>query len=580
MGRAGIVDGRLRWRFPVLVSLDGYERSWIGRDVGAGVLIVAIAIPLSMGMAEVAGMPPVAGLYSCVLPLVAYAVFGSSRQLVIALDASTAAMLGAAVAPLAGGDPVTYAALAGAITIVAGLILLAAGGARLGFVADFLSEPVLLGYQAGLAIVVIVGQLPRMTGIEVEADRTGAQLWEVVREAGDVHLPTALVAATVLGFTVWLRAIRPAVPAALIAVAGATLVVAALDLGDGSVAVLGEIPQGLPPFRLPDVGWSAIRSLVAPAAAIALLAAADTLVSSRAFAARNGYRVDANRDLIGLGAANVSSGLSGGITTSASAARTAVAESVGSRSQVAGVTAACLMVLVLVFLTPVLRDVPTPALGAVVTAAVLRLFEPAALRRIWNVRRSEILVAVAAVLGVVLIGVLEGVVVAMGLSVIGFLRREARPTDAVLVPLPGRYGYHDRSRHPEVAPDDDVVVYRFDAPLFYANAERFRTRVRGLVDEHGADAIVVDAAGIANVDATSIRMLRELLEELDDDGVVLVLADPVGHVKDALVRGGLPGRRGEGLVFDTLDEGIDSVRRRRSWIPAPATVHRAEGPPE
>lgn len=580
MGRAGIVDGRLRWRFPVLVSLDGYERSWIGRDVGAGVLIVAIAIPLSMGMAEVAGMPPVAGLYSCVLPLVAYAVFGSSRQLVIALDASTAAMLGAAVASLAGGDPVTYAALAGAITIVAGLILLAAGGARLGFVADFLSEPVLLGYQAGLAIVVIVGQLPRITGIEVEADRTGAQLWEVVREAGDVHLPTALVAATVLGFTVWLRAIRPAVPAALIAVAGATLVVAALDLGDGSVAVLGEIPQGLPPFRLPDVGWSAIRSLVAPAAAIALLAAADTLVSSRAFAARNGYRVDANRDLIGLGAANVSSGLSGGITTSASAARTAVAESVGSRSQVAGVTAACLMVLVLVFLTPVLRDVPTPALGAVVTAAVLRLFEPAALRRIWNVRRSEILVAVAAVLGVVLIGVLEGVVVAMGLSVIGFLRREARPTDAVLVPLPGRYGYHDRSRHPEVAPDDDVVVYRFDAPLFYANAERFRTRVRGLVDEHGADAIVVDAAGIANVDATSIRMLRELLEELDDDGVVLVLADPVGHVKDALVRGGLPGRRGEGLVFDTLDEGIDSVRRRRSWIPAPATVHRAEGPPE
>jgi high affinity sulfate transporter 1 len=568
MARVAFVDGRLRWRLPVLVSLDGYERAWLGRDAGAGVLIVAIAIPLSMGMAEVAGMPPVAGLYSCVLPLVAYALFGSSRQLVIALDASTAAMVAAAVAPLAGGDPATYAALAGALAVVAGVILLAAGAARLGFVADFLSEPVLLGYQAGLAIVVIAGQLPRMTGIVTDADGAGAQIWDVLRNAGEAHLPTLIVAASVLGFTLWMRAIRPTVPAALIAVVAATIVVSVLDLDERGVAVLGDIPQGLPPIRIPDVGWPDVASLVAPGAAIALLAAADTLVSSRAFAARNGYRVDANRDLIGLGAANLSSGVSGGITTSASAARTAVAESVGSRSQVAGLTAAVLMVLVLLFLTPALHDVPSPALGAVVTAAVLRLIEPAALLRIWWVRRSEVLVAAAAFLGVVLIGVLEGVVVAMALSVIGFLRREARPTDAVLVPLPGRLGYHDRERHPEVAPDDDVIVYRFDAPLFYANAERFRTRIRSLVEEHGANAIVVDAAGVSNVDATSIRMLRELLDELRDDDTELVLADATGHVKDALVRGGLPARRGEGLVFDTIDEALDALRRRRAWSPA------------
>lgn len=567
MARTNTTEATLRWSLPILVSLDGYRRSWLGRDLVAGVLIVAIAIPLSMGMAEVAGMPPVAGLYSCVLPLVAYALFGSSRQLVIALDASTAAMLAAAVAPLAGGDPVTYAALAGAITVAAGILLLLAGAARFGFVADFLSEPVLLGYQAGLAVVVIAGQLSRMTGIEIDADRTGAQLWELVRTVGDVHLPTVSVAAATLALMLWLRAVRPAMPGPLIAVALATGIVAVLGLGDEGVAVLGEIPQGLPPLRLPEVGWSELRSLVAPAAAIGLLAAADTLVSSRAFAARNGYRVDANRDLIGLGAANVASGISGGITTSASAARTAVAESVGSRSQVAGITAATLMVLVLLFLTPALRNVPIPALGAVVTAAVLRLIEPAALRRIWRIRRSEVVVAVVAVLGVVLIGVLEGVVVAMALSIVGFLKREARPTDAVLVPLPGRHGYHDRARHPEVADVDAVLVYRFDAPLFYANAERFRTRVRVLVDEHASSAIVVDASGVANVDATSIRMLRELLEELDDDGVTLVLADPTGHVKDVLVRGDLPGRRGQGLVFDTVEEAVVAAAQRRTWSP-------------
>ena len=540
---------------------------------------MAIAIPLSMGMAEVAGMPPVAGLYSCVLPLAAYALFGSSRQLVIALDASTAAMLGAAVAPLAGGDPATYAALAGALTIVAGVILIAAGAARLGFVADFLSEPVLLGYQAGLAVVVIAGQLPRMTGITVEAEGAGAQLWEVLGSAGDAHVPTVLVAAGTLAVTGWMRAVRPAVPGSLIAVILATVAVGVLGLGDSGVAVLGEIPRGLPPIRLPDVGWAELRSLIAPGAAIALLAAADTLVSSRAFAARNGYRVDANRDLFGLGAANVSSGLSGGISTSASAARTAVAESVGSRSQVAGLTAAALMVLVLLFLTPALRNVPNPALGAVVTAAVLRLVEPAALRRIWRVRRSEIVVAAAALLGVVLIGVLEGVVVAMALSVVGFLRREARPTDAVLVPLPGRAGYHDRSRHPEAA-EHEVLVYRFDAPLFYANAERFRSRVRNLTLEHRADAIVVDAAGIPNVDATSIRMLREVMEEFRDAGVALAIADPVGHVKDALVRGELPGRRGEGVVFDSVEEAVAAVRRRRAWRPASDQAAAPNPPPE
>ncbi|HEX6131090.1 MAG TPA: SulP family inorganic anion transporter, partial [Actinomycetota bacterium] len=345
-------------------------------------------------------------------------------------------------------------------------------------------------------------------------------------------------------------------PGPLVAVVGATAVVAALGLAERGVAVLGELPRGLPPLEVPDVGWADVRRLLGPAAAIALIAAADTLVSSRAFAARNGYRVSGNRDLLGLGAANVASGLSGGITTSASAARTAVAESVGSRSQVAGLTAAVLMALVLAFLTPALRNVPNAALGAVVTAAVLRLIDPASLRRLWRVRRVELAIAVAAFLGVVLIGVLEGVVVAMVLAAVGFLRRETRPADAVLVPLPGRVGYHDRARHPDAPLEPGVVVYRFDAPLFYANAERFRARVQDLAVRHGADWIVIDAAGIADVDATSLRMLGELDRELAADGATLVVADAVGHVKDMLARGGVAAQLGDGRVFDSIEQAV------------------------
>jgi SulP family sulfate permease len=550
----------LRWRWPVLRSLDGYRAPWLRRDLTAGVLIVAIAIPLSMGMAEVAGMPPVAGLYSCVLPLIAYAVFGSSRQLVIALDASTAALVAASVAPLAGGDPARYAALAGGLALITGAILIGAGTLRLGFVADFLSEPVLLGYQAGLAIVVISSQLPKMTGVATTSDATMQRIWEVLTGLSGGNLPTIVIAGASLAVVIVLRRWRPAVPGALIALVGATLAVSAFDLVAHGVQVLGEIPGGLPPLGVPDVSWADLRSLVGPAAAISLLAAADTLVSSRAFAARGGYAVSGNQDLVGLGAANAGAALSGGITVSASAARTAVAESVGSRSQVAGLSAAAMMLLVLAFLTPLLRNVPQAALGAVVTAAVLRLIEVANLRRLARVRRPELAIAVAAFLGVAVIGVLEGVVVAMALSLIEFLRRTSKPGDAILGRIPGRAGYHDVRRNPDAITDPGILVYRFDAPLFYANAERFRARVDHLARRRGARIVVLDAAGIPDVDATSVRMLRELETELASRDIILLFADCVGAVKDAFVRSGLTAQMGDGRTFDSIEDAVDAWR--------------------
>ncbi|MGZ8578133.1 MAG: SulP family inorganic anion transporter [Actinomycetota bacterium] len=539
----------------MLRSLDGYRPAWIKRDLTAGVLIVAIAIPLSMGMAEVAGMPPVAGLYSCVLPLVAYAIFGSSRQLVIALDASTAALLGAAVASLAGDDPARYAALAGAATVVVGVLLLLAGILRLGAVADLLSEPVLLGYQAGLAVVVVVLQLPRMTGIPASGDSTLSLLADVLRDLDQANVATVVLSATSIAAYVLLRRWRPAIPAPMIVLVAATLLVVLLDLTARGVAVLGSIPSGLPPLGVPDVSWTDVRELLGPAAAIALLAAADTLVSSRAFAARNGYSVSGNADLVGVGTANLSSGFSGGITVSASAARTAVAESVGSRSQVAGLSAAVFMILVLAFLTPLLENVPVATLGAIVTVAVLRLIEPESLRRLWKVRRVEFSIAVAAFLGVVVVGVLEGVIVAMALSLFDFVRRASRPHDAVLGRVPGRSGYHDVSRNPDVGTDPRVLVYRFDAPLFYGNAERFRARIRRLARRQRPDLIVVDAAGMSDVDASGVRMLTEIERELRGQGVVLVFADCVGAVKDTFARAGFM-LAVDGRLYDTIEEAV------------------------
>ena len=559
-------EGGLRWRWPVLRSLDGYRASWVRRDLTAGVLIVAIAIPLSMGMAEVAGMPAVAGLYSCVVPLIAYAMFGSSRQLVIALDASTAALLGASVASLAGGDPMRYATLAAAMSVLAGLILLGAGLLRFGFVANFLSEPVLLGYQAGLAVVVIASQLPKMTGITVDATSTLGIYLDVVGHLGAANLATVLVALGTMGIWIGVRRWRPTLPGALIALVAATAVVALFDLTSRGVAVLGEIPGGFPPFAVPDVSWSDLRRLLGPAAAIALLAAADTLVSSRAFAARGGYSVDGNADLIGLGVANAGAGLTGGITVSASAARTAVAESVGSRSQVAGLTAAVLMLIVLVALTPLLTNVPNATLGAVVTVAVARLIEVGNLRHLWRVRRTEFLIAAIALLGVVLIGVLEGVLVATALSLIDFLRRASSPHDAVLGRVPGREGYHDVQRNPTALTDEGVMVYRFDAPLFYANAERFRARVRRLVRRRGASWVVIEAASMPDVDASAARMLSELEQELHEQGVTLVFADPVGAVRDMFERAGLTAQLGDGRIFDTIQAAVDGrPEPRADW---------------
>jgi len=529
-------DRGLRWPFPVFRSLDGYRWTWLPRDVTAGVLVVAIAIPLSMGMAEVAGMPPIAGLYSCVLPLIAYALFGSSRQLVIALDASTAAMVALAVAPIAGGDAIRYAALAGLVAVLVGLVLMLAGSLRLGIAANLLSRPVLLGYQAGLAMVVIVSQLPRLLGVTVRADDTLRRAIETVTGLGQTSLQTFVVGAMCLALVTVAAAWRLGAPAALVAVVGATVAVAIFPSTKGTVQVLGELPAGIPALQIPSVTSADVWALLPVSAVIALLAAADTIVSSRAFAQRNGYDVDANRDLIGLGAANLASGLSGGITTSASAARTAVVEMVGGRSQLASVAAAGAMVIVLVFLTRPLETVPTAALAAVVIGAVLRLIEVRSLRALWRIRRSEFLIALTTAFGAVVLGLLEGIVIGVALTLVDFgVRRVRRRWYAP--------GLRDERKASALAPgvgSPTAPVYRFRGGVYFANALRFRDgALRFIESTPRARRLIVDATAIPDVDATAVEMLADLVDELERRGVALVLVGLAPSVRQVLSRAAL-----------------------------------------
>jgi sulfate permease, SulP family len=410
--------GGLHWPFPVFRSLDGYRWGWLPRDLTAGVLIVALAIPLSMGMAEVAGMPPVAGLYSCIFPLIAYALFGSSPQLVVALDASTAALVATAVAPLASGEPLRYAALAGLVAILVGVMLVAAGSLRLGAVARLLTRPVLLGYQAGLALVVIFSQLPTLLGLEVDHSQPLPRALEIAGRVDDWDVPTTLLGGAALAAIVILAATRPRLPGALVAIVAAAVAVEFAGGLFSDVELVGSLPAGVPPIGLPAFEGADVVALIPFSAAIALLAAADTIVSSTSFAQRNGYEVDANRDLMGLGSANLASGLSGGITTSASAARTAVVEMVGGRSQLASVTAALGMLVVLLFVTEPLENLPTSALAAVVIGAVLRLIEVGSLRELWRTRRIDFAIAISTTAGAVAIGLLQGIVIGVGLSLL------------------------------------------------------------------------------------------------------------------------------------------------------------------
>ena len=490
---------------PGLRDLRHYDRAALRPDLVAAVSVAAVAIPASLGMAELAGLPVVVGLYATMLPLVGYALFGSSRQLVVGPEGALAALTAVTIAPLAGGDPAQYAALAAALALVMGAVMVLGGLLHLGFMADFFSKPVLLGYINGTALTIIASQLGKLLGVSISEQDFFPMLREVLSELGDVDPLTLLISISLLGLAFLLRRVAPKVPATLVVVVVAIVASVTFDLEDEGVAVVGDVEAGLPPIGLPGVGLDEIADLILPACAFALIAFADTIGSARTYAAKNGYEIDPNRELAGLGGANIASGISAAFPVSASGSRTALNDSAGGRTQLVGIATAVLVAIIALFATALIEPLPMAALGVVVVVAAIGLFDVRSIWRLRRVREAEFALAVVALVGVLLFGVLGGVVVAVALSIAVFVYRAVRPHDAVLGAVEDVDGYHDIARYADAETLPGLVVYRFDAPLFFPNVEYFRERVLGLVDaERSLEWIIVNAEAFTYVDATAI----------------------------------------------------------------------------
>jgi high affinity sulfate transporter 1 len=549
-----------RW-FPGVRVLMHYERSWWRDDLLAGVVLTAILIPAGIGYAQVSGLPPVTGLYATIVPLLVYALVGPSRILVLGPDSSLAPIVGASILPLAAGDPDRAVALAGLLAILMGAFLVLGSVFRLGFVTDLLSKPIRIGYLNGLALVVIVGQLPALLGFSVDADSVIGDARAVVEGIGDglIDPTAAAIGLCSIAVIMVLRMLHSRVPGVLVAVAGSMLVVAAAGLRD-EIAVVGSLPAGLPAPALGGLTWSDVGSLLGPALGVALIAFADTGVMSRAMSARRGESVDGNDEMRGLGIANAASGMFGGFSVSGSFSRTPVAEQAGARTQVTGVTGA-LMLVAFVLLAPDLTSyLPSATLAAVVIVAASSFVDIPAVVHLLRRAPIEGALSVAAFAGVAIIGVLQGIVVALGLSVIAFVNQAWRPYRAELGQITGVRGYHDLSRNPEAHRIADIAIVRFDAPLFFANAGIFADFVRSIADAPpSVRHVVLAAEPITSIDSTAIDELVELDDHLARSGIELVIAEMKGPVRDDLARYGLSDRFGPDRFAPTVGAAVDSI---------------------
>ena len=544
-----------------LETLRAYRRSWLRGDLAAGVTVAAYLVPQVMAYATVAGLAPVAGLWAALPALAAYAVFGSSRLLSMGPEATTALMTAIAIGPLAAGHPGRYVALSASLALLVGLMCLAASALRLGFVADLLSRPVIVGYMAGVGFIMIADQLRRVTGVPVTGQEFFVQIASFARGIGGFQAAPAVVAAVVLAFLLVLGSRWPHAPGPLLAVLGATAVVAAFGLGRHGVATIGPIPAALPAPALPDLNPHLLQELLLPAFTVLIVGFSDDVLTARSFTA-SGERILANRELLALGVANAGASLLRGFPVSSSATRTAIAKAAGGRSQVYSLVAAASALVFLVLLRPVLSRFPAAALGAIVIYAALRLFDIPAFRRLLAFRRVELAIAVATCIGVLAFNILYGVLVAIGLSVADLLVRVARPHDAVLGLVPGLAGMHDVDDYPQATTVPGLVVYRYDAPLFFANAEDFRRRALAAADKQAPVRwFVLNVEANVDVDFTALEALDAVREEITRRGAVFALARVKQELLGRLEAFGLAGKIGDERLFPTLPTAVAAYRQ-------------------
>jgi high affinity sulfate transporter 1 len=558
--------GIRRW-VPGVQAISTYQARWLPRDLVAGLVLTTLLVPQGMAYAELAGLPPITGLYTTIFCLIGYAVFGPSRILVLGPDSSLGPMIAAVIIPIvgSGGDPEQAVALASMLGLLVGLTMTLAGIAKLGFIADLLSKPTQIGYMNGLALTILVGQLPKLFGFSVEGDGLIAEAKGFVQGVADGKIVWAAAATGIAGLLLitvlgrWL----PKIPGILITVVASIAAASLFSLASHGVKLVGPLPQGFPPFTIPHVSWSELSLLVAGALGITLVSLTDTISTSSAFAARTGQEVRGNQEMIGIGAANIAASFFQGFPVSTSGSRTAVAEQTGAKSQLTGLVGAVLIGLMIVLVPGLLRNLPQPTLAAVVIAASLSLADVKGTARLWHQRRVEFSLSLAAFLGVALLGVLPGIAIAVVLSILNVFRRAWWPHQAVLGQPEGIAGYHDVGDFPEAEQVPGLVLFRFDAPLIFANARTFRDQVRELTRADPPPKwIVIAAEPITDVDTTASAMLEELDVEINARNISLVFAEMKTPVREKIERYKLTRTIDPAHFFPTIDDAVAAYLAR------------------
>jgi high affinity sulfate transporter 1 len=563
--------GWIRW-LPGLLTLRHYRATWLAHDIVAGLVLATMLVPVGIAYAVASGVPGIYGLYATIVPLLAYALFGPSRILVLGPDSSLAALILGVVFPLSGGDPHRAVALASMMAVVSGIVCILAGLARLGFITELLSKPIRYGYMNGIALTVLISQLPKLFGFSIESDGPLRNVWAIAQGIlrGKANWTAFVVGAGTLAVILLLKNSKR-VPGILIAVLGATMIVGALDLGArAGISVLGPMPQGLPAFAIPWINYDDIVPVVIGSAAVALVSFADTSVLSRSYAARTHTAVDPNQEMVGLGAANLATGLVQGFPISASSSRTPVAEAAGASTQLTGVVGALAVALLLLVAPNLLQHLPAAALAAVVIAAAISLIEVTDLMRIYRIQRWEFWLSIVCFVGVAVLGAIPGIGLAIVIAVIEFLWDGWRPHSAVLGRAEGVKGYHDIERYPDARQIPGLVLFRWDAPLFFANAELFRERVLNAAKNAPTPThwLVVAAEPVTSVDVTAADTLGELDEALHEAGIELCFAELKDPVKDKLKRFGLFAQIGERAFFPTIGAAVSGYLEKHAvdWV--------------
>jgi len=564
-----------RWKhfLPGLQIVREYQAAWFPRDLMAGLVLTTMLVPVGIAYALASGVPGIYGLYATIVPLLAYALFGPSRILVLGPDSSLAPVILAVVLPLSDGNAMRAVALASMMAVVSGLVCVLIGMLRLGFVTELLSKPIRYGYMNGIALTVLISQLPKLLGFSI--DSTGP-LRNLVRIGegvigGQANWTSFAVGAGTLAAILLLKPYKR-IPGLLLAVVAATIVVGTLNLdATAGVKVLGPLPQGLPSFALPMINFAHLSKVIIGGCAVAMVAFADTSVLSRTYAAKTRTPVDPNQEMIGLGAANLAAGFFQGFPISSSSSRTPVAEAAGAKTQLTGVFGACGVALLLLFAPNLLKDLPSSALAAVVIAAAIGLFEFADLRRIFRIQQWEFWLAVVCFVGVAVFGVIPGIGMAIVIAIIEFLWDGWRPDYAVLGRVEGVRGYHDVTRYPAARRVPGLVLFRWAAPLFFANAELFHQRIRDAIAESPTPVrrIIITAEPVTSIDVTSADMLAELERSLTESNIELRFAEMKDPVKDKLKRFGLFDRFGAAHFYPTIGSAVDAYLQEHAvdWKP-------------